>query len=418
MATTPSTPTSGTVVTLRKSKRGRYHLVSHAKLRNNLLAGVGYLELANAGDFAANVWNDIPVPRHAMILMAIGGPIALLVSLVAARDFYLSWKNVSILRSERNALRSHPAPSQREICVLGVNFRELGTELIDRVLMDVLLGIGALLVGAGTIMAIWGADPEIFKTSNLLSGFLGNSLAAFFGIVNAVWSGYLVYRFHVRCTACLHNPAVDALRPKLQTRFRRLQWHSAINGVNGLVAGMASMVTARMWWGYVVLIPCVVVMIAGNLYWRKKLGYDRRVSMDLFETVLDREKDIGNDVACDQILDSLAAVTEALGRLQYMAEVGDIDNVIQYIQENDMVEAFCVWLAEKWPAYRIFDASEPFICIASEDLKNGSEEERSRITSECRAFLQTQGRVILDHRERYLLELIGEHMWIKQKIDA
>ncbi len=38
------------------------------RLKNSLLFGVGLLELANAGDFAANVWNQIPVPRFAMVL--------------------------------------------------------------------------------------------------------------------------------------------------------------------------------------------------------------------------------------------------------------------------------------------------------------------------------------------------------------
>lgn len=38
------------------------------RLKNSLLAGVGLLELANAGDFAANVWNEVPVPHFAMVL--------------------------------------------------------------------------------------------------------------------------------------------------------------------------------------------------------------------------------------------------------------------------------------------------------------------------------------------------------------
>ena len=36
------------------------------RLKNSLLAGVGLLELGNAGDFAANVWNQIPEPHFAM----------------------------------------------------------------------------------------------------------------------------------------------------------------------------------------------------------------------------------------------------------------------------------------------------------------------------------------------------------------
>lgn len=45
-------------------------------LRNSLLAMVGFLEAANASDFAANVWNQWPAPMFAMVLMGIGGVVA------------------------------------------------------------------------------------------------------------------------------------------------------------------------------------------------------------------------------------------------------------------------------------------------------------------------------------------------------
>jgi hypothetical protein len=38
------------------------------RLKNSLLAGVGLLEFGNALDFPSNVWNQIPVPRFAVVL--------------------------------------------------------------------------------------------------------------------------------------------------------------------------------------------------------------------------------------------------------------------------------------------------------------------------------------------------------------
>ncbi|KAJ0416745.1 hypothetical protein BJY00DRAFT_221075 [Aspergillus carlsbadensis] len=402
------------IVTLSKNKRGRYRCVSHASLKNNLLAGVGYLELANAGDFAANVWNDIPVPRHAMILMAIGGPIALSVSLVAARDYYLSWQNVKLLRSERKALKPISSCADKTtIGTLGVNFRELGTELIDRMFMDLLLGIGALLVGTGTIMAIWGADHRVFEASNLLSGFIGNGFAAFFGVVNAVWSGYLVYRFQVRYSACLVSPSISPIRSMVLQRYRRLQWHSAINGVNGLVAGMASMVTARMWWGYVVLIPCVIVMIAGNLFWRRKLGYDRPVQLDMPGSTVKDEK-VDEDDACCDILDMIASNRAAQHTLSRIVETGSLETMIAFIVLNQIFESFCEWMSRKWLDHRAFTASTDTLHISHSDLLGGTTEEQARMVTECRRFLTTVGITLLDHRQRYLLELAGEVVWGEQ----
>ncbi|KAL2783060.1 hypothetical protein BJX66DRAFT_319214 [Aspergillus keveii] len=402
-------------VTLSKNKRGRYRCISHAALKNNLLAGVGYLELANAGDFPANVWNDIPVPRHAVILMAIGGPIALSVSLVAARDYYLSWQNVKLLLSERKALRSISTCADRTtIGSLGVNFRELGTELIDRMFMDLLLGIGALLVGAGTIMAIWGANHHVFEASNLMSGFIGNGFAAFFGIVNAVWSGYLVYRFQLRYSACLLSPSIAPIRTMVLQRYRRLQWHSGINGLNGLVAGMASMVTARMWWGYVVLIPCVIVMITGNLFWRRKLGYNRPIQLEFPSSTIKDEK-LDEDDACCGILDTMASNRAAEHTLLRIVETGSLETIIAFIVLNRIFESFCEWMSREWPDHRAFATSADTLNISHYDMLGGTTEEQARMVTECRRFLTTVGITLLDHRQRYLLELAGEVVWREQR---
>lgn len=406
-STSPSqSTTTPKTVTLKRSRRGRYRAVGHAALKNNLLAGVGFLELANAGDFAANVWNEIPVPRHAMILMAIGGPIALMMSLVAVRDFYLSSKNVLLLYAERQALLSLPTDG-KTAAVLGVNTRELGTESIDRMFMDLLMGFGALLVGIGTIMAIWGADHRVFLASNLLSGFVGNGFAAVFGLVNACWSGYLVYRFQARYSACQSDPAVQTVRPKLRQRVRRFQWHAGVNGVNGLVAGMASMVTARMWWGYVVLIPTIIAMIAGNLFWRAKLGYDRPLMINADITAEEKE---GGEDAVGDALDCLASIEAAQSRLPDLAETGTSHAILAFLEDKQMLEYFLVWIARHWPDHRFFAASET-VDLSRDDLENGTQDEISRMEQECRQFLHDQAGRLLKHRERYLLELVGEAVW-------
>ncbi|RAH87011.1 hypothetical protein BO86DRAFT_385000, partial [Aspergillus japonicus CBS 114.51] len=169
--------------------------------------------------------------------------------------------------------------------------------------MDLLMGIGALLVGIGTLLAIWGADRTIYRASNLLSGYVGNGLAAGFGLVNAIWSAYLVWRFQRCWTACaasaepcatdenqtrrLQHELPASLKNKVRARMRALQLHAVVNGVNGVVAGAASMVTATMWYGYVVLVPCIVSLILLNVFWRARLGYDR--SLGTFSTGLDSE---------------------------------------------------------------------------------------------------------------------------------
>ncbi|RAH55722.1 hypothetical protein BO85DRAFT_65265 [Aspergillus piperis CBS 112811] len=432
----------------QKQKSRRKHnynfQLSHQPLfRNSLLAGVGFLELANAADFAANVWNQIPVPKYAMVFMAIGGPIALLITLVAARDFYLSYTNVQLLLKERRYLRelldsittttttttntttqntittTNPnttTHTQAELLLrsrLSVNFRELGTEIVDRILMDALMGFGALLVGTGTIMAIFGANHHVYVASNLLSGYIGNGLAAVFGLVNAIWSGYLVGRFQICWRSCQNitstststvptrdgngnnnnnnnppNPGdeeaedigfeeVRMYHHPLKLRFRSLQFHALVNGINGLVAGAASMVTATMWYGYVVLVPCIVSLIACNWFWRVRVGYDRPLlsssttsaSLLLLSSSSTAERRAGtatpttttnggggngNDKS-DLLLDlssathlhrMLASSTKDSG-IQLPRHILNRTNpssVMSFLTRNGMFEGFCVWI--------------------------------------------------------------------------
>lgn len=370
--------------------------------------------------------------------MAIGGPIALLITLVAARDFYLSYTNVQLLLKERRYLRelldsitttttttntttqnTTPNPTtttttQAELLLrsrLSVNFRELGTEIVDRILMDALMGFGALLVGTGTIMAIFGANHHVYVASNLLSGYIGNGLAAVFGLVNAIWSGYLVGRFQVCWRSCQNitntststftsttregngnnnnnpNPGdeedtcieeVRMYHHPLKLRFRSLQFHALVNGINGLVAGAASMVTATMWYGYVVLVPCIVSLIACNWFWRVRVGYDRPLlsssttSASLLSTTGGRGGGgtatpttttttnanggggIGNEKN-DLLLDlssathlhrMLASSTKDSG-IQLPRHILNRTNpssVMSFLTRNGMFEGFCVWI--------------------------------------------------------------------------
>jgi hypothetical protein len=97
-------------------------------------------------------------------------------------------------------------------------------------------------------MAIGGADRRVYKASNLLSGYIGNALAAIFGLVNAIWSAYLLHRFRVHDAAFLTRKPSDTIRRRLQMRSSHFKWHAFVNGLNGLVAGAASIVTAKRWW--------------------------------------------------------------------------------------------------------------------------------------------------------------------------
>lgn len=449
-----------------KFRKGSYKLVRQQQIKNSLLAGVGYLELANAGDFAANVWNDIPVPRQAMILMAIGGPIALCMMSFAVRDFALSWRNVRLLRAERVqllALRGSLASTTTTAEIekhgemvrvldsrLGVGVRELGTEIVDRMVMDALLGVGALLVGVGTILAIFGAHPRVYLASNLMSGYVGNSMAAIFGLVNAVWSGMLVYRF--QCHDVASRQGTDRVdggyvlsltqQQRLHVRCRRFQWHSLINALNGLVAGAASMVTATRWWGYVVLIPCIISLILCNYFWRWKLGYDRPIMTTATSTsVLPHHNIVAFLPPLLTDLTYVSAVHDALDQTESLprslVNLNSLDSVISFIATSHMFESFCEWLlAEDQAVIALLIGTDQsqhthihtqgihthtVLTISPRDFLDGPVHSHqpgleALLLDRARSFIRMFGKKIFAYRERYLLELVGYAVWREQHL--
>jgi predicted outer membrane lipoprotein len=411
-------------VTLRRS-RGRFKLLHQQQFRNSLLASVGFLELANASDFAANVWNDIPVPAFAVVLMAIGGTLALGMTAVAVQDFRVSWRNVRLLKDEKEHLQKlrqyhakNPELARLLDSRLGVGMREIGTEVVDRIFMDTLLGAGSILVGVGTLMAIGGANRRVFKASNLLSGYIGNGLAAAFGLLNAIWSWYLIHRFSKHDAAVRKTQPSDDISRRLHSRFRRFQWHAFINGTNGLVAGAASMVTATRWWGYVVLIPCVVSLIVCNYFRRKKLGYDRPVlghvslaRMQLTPLLEDLEYVIAMQRGLSGLDISLP---------QTIVQTGSYESMLQFIVRNRMLDIYTDSLAHDKKTRHILleiPALEPDQIIVIRDtlLRLSSSQARTQILLDhVKRFLCTDGVRIFTHREQYLLELLGYDIWRDQ----
>lgn len=419
----PLPPNPSTVLRLTHT-RSRLRLQSQTQFKNNLLAGVGYLELANAGDFAANVWNQIPVPKHAVILMAIGGTVGLLMTLVAIYDFSLGWGNIRLLLEERrylHRLRSDYAAAKESPqmvtlldCRLGVSYRETGTEIVDRIAMDGLMGLGAVMVGTGTIMAIWGRFPTVFHASNLLSGYVGNSMAALFGLTNAAWSGYIVWRFQRFYTVAQHDESIPpGLRGRIQTRYRSFQYHAIINGVNGLVAGAASMVTATMWWGYVVLIPCIVALILCNYFWRWKLGYDRPILHIQNQTQFPSPME-----ELDYVMSIQTALSQHRSLPMSVLDPASLESVLAFITRNHLFESFVEWVIRDQTVVSIlFPAgslsSRVEVSLSADDLLKVSDAIGSRILLEkANEFMKEAGLRGFAYRERYLLELVGYASWL------
>jgi hypothetical protein len=387
------------------------------KLKNSLLATVGFLELGNAGDFAANVWNEIPAPSYAVGLMVIGGTLALSLSYFAFRDAKLSWSNLLLLRQERHDLRKQKLHSVENGQIvwgldtrLDVSFREMGTELISRFGMDILMGFGAVIIGIGTFMAIGGANHHVWYASNLLSGYIGNVPLALYAIINATWSLYIwmkVRQHGIAGAKALHGSMAAALKHRVRT----VQLYTSINGLTGIVAGAGSLITATMWWGYVILIPVIISSISCNYIWRHKIAYERpllRRTLEVSKVSLLRELEF--IVSVRHTLEEIPS--ESLRAL--ITDSQSITSVIEFIVANDLFEDFCVRLLCDARLSELCGLPNEDLTVNSQNLLTVDEAHIPRILDIAQTCVSETGRMQFQYRERYLLEVLGCYLCVSQ----
>lgn len=402
-------------LTFARQKNGRYLPARRSRLRNNLLLGVGFLEIANAGDFAANIWNRDPIQVFAQVLMGLGGTLALSMIYFATRDVVLSWTNIRGLRIERQYLlarRRELGEDQQMVHVLDtlldVNYRELGTEIVNRFGMDVLMGFGAFVVGIGTFLAIGGDDIKIIQPSNQLTGYIGNSPCALYGVLNLSWSLWLWQRATRHKWAASSVPRDPRIERMLQNRTSSIQFHAALNGISGCVAGAASLATATMWWGYVVLLPCLATSVLVNYFWRHRVGYDRPFVQDL--VTMNEES----------ILDALQYVDSCLQRVRLspsdplavlVPNRNSLSGVIEFLAENHLFEEYCMRVIQDTELRSaLFPDADGSLVISWRGLAAiGDATVATHLLRVADQFLRDVSPTCFKHQQRYLLETLGSY---------
>lgn len=417
--------------------RSRFLPERRVVLRNSLLPAIGFIELGNAGDFAANVWKISPPPKYVIILMAIGGTLALSVLYFVIWDAILSWQNICGLREERKHLRQlrrdtqdcelHNGPCSygqshareslvRAIdCFLNVNIRELGTEIVDRFGMDILMGSGAFIVGIGTFLAIAGENPRIFLASDLMTGYIGNSPCALYGLLNFAWAVFVWVRAQNHTSRV--NTAIDQsdethnikkrLKEKFRDRLFKVKVHSITNGATGLVAGAASMVTYTHWQAYVVLIICLFSSLFANWFWRVKVGYNRLYVRDL--TGVDQTSLIQSLAHAHRHQMGLGSKKKNVPVQLLVPDPNSLSDLLYFILAHGLFEDFCMRAVCNTDLIRkhFSQLGRSLVLRFNELVATEESKLKSRLTGIAYEMLQEEAAVCFEYEERWLFEAIG-----------
>jgi hypothetical protein len=361
------------------------------------------------------------VPTYAAVLMGLGGTFALVMSIFALSDAILSWHNLTHLRDERKRLHSCRKSCEDEAFLdarLEVNVRETWLEVIDRLAMDAFMGFGAVLIGVGTLMAIGGANPHVYLASNLMSGFIGNSPPAIWGLANTLWCCYLWRRASRHLAAGSNVLNTEILTKVLKPRIRLAKLHTLLMGVTTLVSGAASLVTAKWWWGYPVLIPCIVIFVYDNHLLRQKLGYERSTTGPEH-----------GEYSAVQELEWVVFEGKTLVQTQVSAEHSpqSIDSALSSIIRCDLFEEFSIRLLEDTAfTNHALQLSRSEGWFASEGVENGltmtpqiivaaNDQYSAFIIQTAESCIRDVGVRQMRWRERYLLELVGSYLCVLEQ---
>ncbi|KND89045.1 hypothetical protein TOPH_06357 [Tolypocladium ophioglossoides CBS 100239] len=411
-------------IKLLKAENGQFRFPRGTRLINNISWVVGLLELANAGDFAANVWNVVPVPVYAIVFMAIGGTVAGVLSVFAFLDSRLSCQNVRFLRLQRRkqkaerARRLEHSEAMRDVDVrLAVTFRELGSEVINRWVMDLLMGCGAVLISVGTFMAIGGANEDVWFASNILSGYLGNTPIALFGLVNCMWAAFIWTKAqgHVIATRkALRGSLAAAL---VKRRSRNVQAFAITNGTATILGGVGSLLTATRWWAYVILIPVIISSIFCNLWWRRRVGYTRAPLRDgVFPPIVPSELVADLEFAAHAEIAIREQQTAPIN--QFVADPTSLPDVLGFLEQHAMLDIFClkvVSVPELCDALNGKDSTE--LDIGVDNLLAVPEPLHPRLLELAQECVRDMGPEHFRNRERYMAEMLGTYYNIAGNVD-
>lgn len=408
-------------VTLVKD-RGRFGPVPGSRLVNNLSWAVGFMELANAGDFAANVWNDVPVPAVAVVFMAVGGTVAAVLSGFAFFDAGLACRNVGFLRRQRRLQTAERArrllragPVLDMDVYMAVTLRELGSEVSARWFMDLLLGCGAVLIAAGTYMAIAGANGGVWLASNILSGYLGNAPVVLYGLVSFAWALYIFCKAQGHVTATRKVLRGSRAAALVKRRSRHVQVFCVINGTATVLGGVGSMMTATMWWGYVVLVPVIASSLFCNVWWRRRVGYTRSAPDDfppLDPSCLVRDLEFA----------ARAEVTIREHRTspmrQFVADPSSLPDVLAFLQQHGLLDLYCLKIMSTDALCSALGGNQSDeVNLGVDGLLAVPEPLHARLLEAAQECLGEFGLEHFKNRERYAAELLGTYYTIASNVD-
>ena len=165
------------------------------------------------------------------------------------------------------------------------------------------------------------------------------------------------------------------------------------------------MLTATRWWGYIILIPCIIASIYSNYVWRKKIGYTRAILQDIPDhTISSLVAELESTTNARKVL--AAAPPDLLAKL--FPDSGSMENLMNMIIINGLFEDFCYYiLDDRELSLALFETLGDKITIQPYHLLVADKSLTPQIFEVAQRCLAEKGPQRLRDQQRYLLEILG-----------
>lgn len=184
-------------------------------------------------------------------------------------------------------------------------------------------------------------------------------------------------------------------------------------GTAGFIVGMASLVSATMWWGYVIMAPCLIVTVYSNVVFRRSVCYDRITIQEMplvdLESLLSQLRGI---LSIRRIL--TGAGSTSLTHLN--AKPMTFASALEFILRHGLFVDFCMRLIED-PALvtLLFGNATDELIIDSNNLLAMTGESEQRLRDLAMVCIGDVGvNFISRDHEVFLLDMLGSLLSVKQ----
>lgn len=190
------------------------------------------------------------------------------------------------------------------------------------------------------------------------------------------------------------------LRKRLLGHGKLHQLYAIINGLTVFIAAIRSMISATMWQGYAVLIPCVIGSIFCNVFWRRVIGFGRDLAQWRADALdMDVERKLTEVVSAREVIKSKGS--DAL--LQSPKE----QQAIEFMAGYEMLEDFCSQLLHDLGSRRDALGSKEDGKVVSINMEQLISLDEHNLIQSARRCLSKVGNERLREQELVLAELWG-----------